>query len=547
MSKVSSYLQSHISGEVLTRSDVRDTYTRDGSVLQETPDMVIHPRTINDVRKILRFSSQLAAKGHTLSVLARGAGTSTSASAITSGIVLDTSSYLSNVLEYDIKQRLVRVQAGASSDGLISALRLHATTIASLEAAMPATIGGFISEGHGAKLENNYQNVQKAVSRLEVVLSGGEVIQTGPIGKRELSKKKGLPGAEGDVYRGVDAVLEDYSDVIDEIKKEPYRDMSGYPGIADVVSKNGTFDLTPLFVGAQGTLGVISEAIMKAEFRPANIAYGVVAFHDGDTARDALDILRKLSPSFLELMDAAVIESARSQRVEFDWYDGASEKLQKITHVVVYGWQAFGDRAAEKNLKKSEKSLQKLNAFLYMPTDDEEIEKLDVLRDVASYLRRSTTNITDAAPDTIGGFYIPRVNFESFSNELVALGTSLHLDLPLYGSALSNIYTVMPQLSLKRVGDKQKIFKLIDKLMQLVAKHGGIYYAHGGEGKLTTHFAQKAWDGKRRDMVAAIKAVFDPHDILNTGAKQSQEIADLISMIRPDNTIAPHLAKNPGA
>ena len=547
MSKVSSYLQSHIVGEVLTRSDICDAYSRDGSVLQQKPDMVVHPRTVNDIRKIVRFSSQLAAKGHKLSILARGCGTSVTASSVSGGIVIDMASHLSGVLEYDTKQRLVRTQSGVNLDTLVNALRLHGTTMPQMEPRGTGTVGGYIGEGYGANLEANYEHVRSSIARLEIVLSGGELLQTGPISKRELGKKKGLPGAEGDMYRGIDTVLEDYAEVIDTLRGEPYRDMSGYPGIADVVGKGGTFDLTPLFVGAQGTLGIVAEAILKTDFRPAHVSYGVAVFSDGDTARDALDILRKASPSFLEFMDASILETARTQQSEFDWYEAAGKKLKKISHVVVFGWQAFGERKTDKSIKKTTKALQKLECFLHIPRDDEEIEKLDSLRDIANYLKRSTTNIADGAPEVVSGFYIPGDNFETFSKELKVLAKTLQLDLPLYGSALSSIYTVLPQLSLKKVGDKQKIFKLIDLLMKLVDKHNGTYYARGGEGKLTTHYARENWDDKKREMVAAIRAVFDPHGILNSGVKQEQAISELIPMLRADNTVAPHLSHSPSA
>lgn len=545
MSKVSSYLQSHILGEVMTRSDVCEVYARDGSVLSEKPDMVIHPRTINDVRKVLRFCSQLADKGHVLSVLPRGKGTSTVGSAISNGAILDLSVYLSSVLEYEPKRRLVRVQAGTSFDGLINALRLHGTTIPTLRPSTPSTIGGLIGEGYSDRFETSYRQVRAMVSRLEVVLPGGEIIQTGPITKRELSKKKGLPGAEGDIYRGIDAILEDYSDVVDEIKNRPYREMVGYPGVADVVNKKGTFDLTPLFVGAAGTLGVVVEAILQAEFRPAHVSYAVAVFRDSDTARDALDVIRKHSPSFIEYIDASIVRTAHTQRVEFDWFDAASEQQQGVSTVIVYGWEGFGDRRLDKSVKKSVRDLKKLNCYLHIPKDDEELEQLDAIFNVSSYARYSTTNMTDISPEIVGGFHVPHINFESFSTDLIALGRTLHLDLPMHGSALSGVYTIMPQLSLKKVGDKQKIFKLVDQLMKLVEKHSGVYYAHGGEGRLTSHIAFGSLDERHRDMIGAIKRVFDQHGILNAGVKQDGEITDLVKKMRSDNTIAPHLANQP--
>jgi len=99
------------------------------------------------------------------------------------------------------------------------------------------------------------------------VLCSGDVIQTERISKRELSRRKGLQSFEGEVYRGIDGVVDEYSDVISSIRAN---DSTGYNTIANVKHKDGSFDLTPLFVGSQGTLGIITEMIMRAEFHSRN-------------------------------------------------------------------------------------------------------------------------------------------------------------------------------------------------------------------------------------------------------------------------------------
>lgn len=534
MSKVSAYLQNHLVGDVITRQDIRDEFARDGGVLTQNPAIVIRPRAVNDIRKVLRFSSQLAEKGHTLSVTARGSGTSATGSALSSDISLDTARYMSQLFEYDQKQQLLRLQAGATADAIQNAMAINGSTVSALSGAHLATVGGMIGEGVGTRLGSNYEAVRDTVNKLEVVLADGEVIQTAQLNKRELGKKKGVQGAEGDIYRGIDAVLEDYADVIKELRSRPYRSMSGYPGIVDVAN-GGTFNLAPLFVGSQGTLGVVVEAIIKAEFRPAHYNYAIAFFASGDAARDALDSLRKLSPQFIDFLEASVIENVISQDVKFDWYDKAKSSQQSISHVIIFGWSGFNDRTIEKPMKRALKLLEKQNCTVHAPSGAEGSENLDMLRSLSSNARFASGHLNEVSPYIVGGFYVPVQRFEDFSMELTALAGKLHTDLPLYGDGIAEVYTVLPSLSLQKIGDKQKILKIVDGLMKLVAKHDGVYYAHGGEGRLTTILAHQLMSEREREMYEAIKRVFDPHGVLNPVAKSELEIKELIGQLASDN------------
>ena len=104
MSKVAAYLQEHIQGEVTTNAAILDAKSRDMSVLRVAPEMVIYPRVTNDIRKVARFSWQLAEKGHVLPITVRGGGNDQTGAAIGKGISLVTTAHMNRVFELAPKQ-----------------------------------------------------------------------------------------------------------------------------------------------------------------------------------------------------------------------------------------------------------------------------------------------------------------------------------------------------------------------------------------------------------------------------------------------------------
>jgi FAD/FMN-containing dehydrogenase len=104
--------------------------------------------------------------------------------------------------------------------------------------------------------------------------------------------------------------------------------------------------------------------------------------------------------------------------------------------------------------------------------------------------------------------------------------------MPLHGRMLENTYYARPILQLHKVGDKQKIFKLLDEYTNLVEYFGGHLIGNGGEGRVKARFAYKQLEPEVVALFDAVKAVFDPHGILNPGVKQATEVRHLVAHLR---------------
>ena len=150
---------------------------------------------------------------------------------------------------------------------------------------------------------------------------------------------------------------------------------------------------------------------------------------------------------------------------------------------------------------------------------------------VIHYLRHPDTG-ESSAPDIFSGFQIPGDRFEEFYVALQALSTKLHVQLPLTGHIYTGVYSVYPTFDLKKVGDKQAVFKVMDELSQLIIKNGGSVVSEGVEGRLKAAFIYPHIDERLVKMYQDIKHVCDPKGLLNPGVKQKNDIRSLAEMVR---------------
>lgn len=525
MSKVATYLRGHLAGEVDFRTDLRAARARDAGILAIAPEMVVSPRNTSDIRKTARFSWQLSERGHALPLVARGAGYGINGSAVGRGAQISLAAHMNTIFEYDSKQRLARLQPGVTIQALQSALALQGTGVLALDGLDPrGTIGGAIADNAAGYLAGKYGSLAANVSQLEVVLANGDVLQTGKISKRELSRKKGQQDLEGDIYRGVETILEDYADEISTIHE---RDQTGYNSIARVRDRDGSIDLTPLFIGSQGTLGIISEMILRVDFRSQHLDTAALVFASADTARDMLDELRRFAPAFVKYFDAALVRRAVQVGYKAPWFQEVGGKAPQA--VILVGFDDFNARARAKGKKKLEKLCGSV-ADVSLVLDDDARASLSPLLDVARY-----STLPDRAgvgmPPLLSDWFVPPERFEDFTKALAALGNKLRVDLPIAVDGLTELVSAYPLAPIAQASDRQKLMRLFDETARLVHQYGGAIVGQHGEGRSLSRFAYECIGARRVDMYRAIRKLFDPLGTLNPGVKQLNDVRQLAGMI----------------
>jgi FAD/FMN-containing dehydrogenase len=535
MSKIAQYLQEHLLGEVTGSAAVRKQFSTDASVLQVTPSVIVYPRNESDVRKTARFAWQLAERGRVLPITARGSGTDMSGAAIGSGVVLVFPAHMNRVLVLDSKSGAVVVEPGINYGKLQQALQTHGRFLPPFPASMEySTVGGAIANNSSGEKSVKYGDTRRYVKTMRVVLANGEVIETGRLSKRELSKKLGLSSFEGEVYRGMDALVEEYKSVITADSRAITKNSAGY-ALSDIRRKDGSFDLTPLLVGSQGTLGIVTEATMITETESQDTTLFVAYFDSIQSAVKAVEELRALpdAPSALEMVDEHLlfmVEQLSPNQLK----DVIERPLPKI--VLLAEFDSNNQRSRKKTHKKAEKILQKYATSHRAETVPAEQEKLWRIRHASATLVAHTEGNVRAVPVIEDGV-VPLDKLEIYINGIYQLFKKYHLNVAVWGHIGDGNLHVQPFLDLAQTGDRQKLFRLMEEYYPFVTKLGGSTSGEHGDGRIRAPYLKDVYGAEMYDVMRKVKTIFDPHNILNPGVKFDTTADDLKTMLRSEYSL----------
>jgi glycolate oxidase len=236
----------------------RFCYASDASQIEGMPDFVIRPKNSNEVSRILQVCNEFE-----IPVTARGAGTGLAGGAapVNGGVVLDMSG-MNKILELDIGNLQVIVEPGVIPDKLNETLKLYGFFFPPDPGSSAiCTIGGMISNNSSGMRCIKYGTTRNYVLDLQIVLADGRIINTG----------------------------------------------------SRVLKSSTGYDLTRLFIGSEGTLGIITRAGLKIIPLPICRRLIIASFDSAEIAGSA--VIRVLSngivPSACEIMDRITIEVLR--------------------------------------------------------------------------------------------------------------------------------------------------------------------------------------------------------------------------------------------
>lgn len=534
MSKAAHYLQEHLLGEVMTSPDARKYFATDSSIFTLAPSLIVYPRNESDVRKTARFTWQLAERGRVIPITARGSGTDQSGAALGSGIMLVFPAHMNRIVELDPKNGSVVVEPGLNYGRLEQTLHTHERFLPPYpESYEYSTIGGAVANNASGQKTLKYGATRGFVKSLRVVLANGEVIETSRLNKRELNRKLGLSTFEGEVYRSLDKLLEENREIINKLDLGITKNSAGYD-LMGVKQDDGSFDLTPLFVGSQGTLGLITEITMETELYNPSKELFLAEFDSVEKAAQAILELRAIPqlPSAIEMVDGqllALVDRLNPNQLK----DIVTKPLPAIALLIEFDDEG---RQLKKLVKRAEKILQDFASKFVSADDVPGRAKLWKVRDaVASVIAHSEGQLK-AVPIIEDGI-VPPEKLQELIAGTYKIFAAEHLQVALWGHAGDGNIHTQPFLDLSQVGDRQKAFRIMEAYYRLVLSLGGSTSGEHGDGRLRGPFLPYVYGQEVYGLFTKVKQIFDPYGTLNPEVKVGVRLEDVKPLVRSSYTL----------
>ena len=178
-------LDNSIQGDVFTDDKLKALYATDASAYREIPSAVAIPRNKSDLMKIIRF-----ARDHKTSLIPRTAGTSLAGQVVGPGIVVDVSKHMNKILEFNEKERWVRVEPGVIRDDLNVYLNKYGLFFGpETSTANRAMIGGMVGNNSCGSNSVVYKSTREHLISLKMILADGEEVEFKELSLKEFKDK----------------------------------------------------------------------------------------------------------------------------------------------------------------------------------------------------------------------------------------------------------------------------------------------------------------------------------------------------------------------
>ena len=504
-------------GQLSADYATRTVLATDNSIYQRLPQAAVFPMDADDIARIASLMAE--PRFRQIKLTPRGGGTGTNGQSLTDGIVVDLSRHMNTILEINVAERWVRVQAGVVKDQLNAALKPHGLFFApELSTSNRATVGGMINTDASGQGSCTYGKTRDHVLELHSVLLGGERLHSQPISDEALEQACAQPGRVGDVYRVARQIQETQADLIESIFPRLNRCLTGYD-LAHLRDEQGRFNLNSVLCGAEGSLGYIVEAKLNVLPIPkysvlVNVRYASFM----DALRDANALLAH-KPLSIETVDSKVLLLAMKDIV---WHSVAeyfpSDAGRPTLGINLVEFS--GDDVADVNARvadfvahlQADKTLERLGHTL--------AEGAEAVTRVYTMRKRSVGLLGNVDGEVrpqpfVEDTAVPPEKLADYIAEFRALLDSYNLAYGMFGHVDAGVLHVRPALDMKDPAQAALVKPISDAVAELTRRYGGLLWGEHGKGLRSEYVPE--FFGELYPALQSLKGAFDPHNQLNPG------------------------------
>lgn len=529
-------LKKVISGEFHTDEETLLSHSKDASLFQVKPKVVIFPKDAKDVESAVRYVAENKSKDPSLSVTARSAGSCMAGGSLNESIILDFTPHIQGIEGFSGEgdNSSVTVLPGTfyrdfEKETLARGLILPCFTASKNLCAL----GGMIGNNCAGEKTLRYGKMENFVLKLDVVFSDGVLREVKPLTKPELDAKMAQDDFEGNIYKHIWNLIEKNIENIKASKPSVSKNSAGYY-IWNVWNEDKQiFDLNKLIVGSQGTLGIVTKAQLRLIPVKNETKLFVVFLPDLSKVSEIVNEILPLDPESIESYDDAtmklavkffpeMVKTMKAGFLKLMW-----EFLPEAGMILTGGIPKlillveFTEKTMEevdRKIADLEKRVERFGFKTHVVESKDEAEKYWAIRRESFNLLRKHVHGRRTAP-FIDDVIVEPKYMPEFLPKMRAILDSYNLTYTIAGHAGNGNFHIIPLMDMHQKENVDAIMEVSEKVYSLVGEYHGSITAEHNDGIVRTPYLHKMYNKETLDLFQQVKDIFDPQNILNPGKK----------------------------
>lgn len=527
-------LSKRLKGEVsMATTDIKE-HSRDWSLFAVEPSLVVFPKDATDVKAAVSFVAKHKAKYPNLSLTGRAAGTDMTGGPLTESIVLSFTRFY-NHFTIDEEARLATVEPGVYYRDFASKADPLSLSMPSYPASKDlAAWGGLIMNNSGGERTLRWGQTRQYIESVKMVLANGREYSFGRLSRAEFNAKKRGNGFLANIYRQIDDLLDKNRELIKAARPSVAKNSAGYALFDIYDEETDSYDLAQLFVGSQGTLGILTEAKVRlVKDKPYRLTIPIffkswdelpsvvqaLLPHDLETLETFDDETMKLGLRFLPQIARLTGQNLLAFSLRFLPEVWLGLRMFGLPKLVILA-EIAEDSPAEAEHKAAAvlAALKPLPVYTRAALREEQAEKYWLMRRNSFKILTENTKDKRSAP-FVEDFCVRPDQLPSFLPEALAILKKYDIKANLAGHAGDGNFHIIPLMDLRQEAEREKILTVCDEFYKLVARYNGSITAEHNDGILRTPYLPLMYGDNMMSLFATVKNIFDPDNIFNPGKK----------------------------
>jgi FAD/FMN-containing dehydrogenase/Fe-S oxidoreductase len=521
-------LRHELEGEVIFDAFSRGRYSTDASIYQIEPIGVVVPRNEQDIVRAIQIAADAG-----IPILPRGGGTSQIGQTVGTALVIDTSKYLHQVVEFDPESRSICVAPGMVLDQLNKYLKPHGLFYpVDVSTGNRATLGGMAGNNSCGARSIRYGNMVHNVQAIDAILADSSTVHFAD------QAHTSQDGSCAELVRKLVALGEREAAEIARRFPQLLRRVGGYN--INEVTRADDANFARLLVGSEGTLAFFTRLQLELQPIPPHKVLGVCHFPTFHQAMDSAQHIVKLDPSAVELVDRTMIDLSR----EIPMFRATVDRFVQGEPDALLLVEFAGDDRNEQ--------LSKLRQLVELMTDlgfaNAVVEALDTGFQAAVWeVRKSGLNIMmsmkgDGKPVSfIEDCAVQLEDLAEYTDRLTRVFEKYGTTGTWYAHASVGCLHVRPILNMKDPGGAQKMRAIMEETLDIVQEYKGSHSGEHGDGLARSEFHERMFGTRMLRAFEEVKHSFDPAGLFNPGKIVHAQSMDDRRLFRygPDYQLTP--------